>query len=299
MKKMIWGLVLATVLGFIAYRAVVAVKEKQAVRQEAVAERKVPVHVGTPVIRTIADEASQTGTIIAESEITLYSKVNGKLVRNLVEMNDAVKPNQVVAVVDRDEVGYEYNQFEVRTQIGGTVAKVFLNSGAVVNPNVPLMQVVAMDRVKALVAVREDRIRFVRVGQTAEVAVDAYPGEHFEGRVTNISPLASAQTRTVDVEIRIPNPAHRLKPGMFAQAVLKFESRKAMLVPLGAVTEREGRNIVFVVRDSVAELRPVTIGIAVGDQIEIVSGLGDDERIAVMGTQRLNDRDPVTIVEKP
>jgi multidrug efflux pump subunit AcrA (membrane-fusion protein) len=298
MKKAVWTVIGLAVVGFIAYRAIVALQTKQALTNQVTAERVTPVEVGMPVASDVVERIYQSGAISARSEVTIYPKVSGKLARNLVEMNDDVSPAQVVALVDRDEVGYDYKQYEVRGNAKGTVAKVFLNPGAAVNPNTPLCQIVEIDFVKAIVPVPEGQIRFVSVGHSALVISPAYPDQKFPGKVTNISPLANPASRTIDVEIGVANPRHLLKPGMFVQADLVLERRKAMLIPFSAVTEREGRKVVFVVQDSTAVMKPVTTGIAMKDSIEITGGLQLGNRLVITGTELLNDRDKIRVAGK-
>jgi membrane fusion protein (multidrug efflux system) len=89
-----------------------------------------------------------------------------------------------------------------------------------------------------------------------------------------------------------------LKPGMFVQAELVLQKRTAMVVPLASVTEREGRKVVFVALDSVAEMRSVTTGIAVGDAVEITDGLRLADLVVKTGTHLLNNRDRIRVVNQ-
>jgi multidrug efflux pump subunit AcrA (membrane-fusion protein) len=298
MKKVILILIAVTVICLIALRVAYVIGEKNAIRAESSPNKVIPVEAGNLAPSSIVEKAYQRGNIVAREEVSLYSKVSGRLVRNLVQMNDPVSPNQVVAVIDRDEIGFEFNQFEVRSDARGTVAKVFANPGAHVNQSNPLFHIVAIDTVKAVIGVAEDKIRFVRIGQTAKVTIQAYPELLFSGKVSNISPLANAVNRTVDVEISIPNPQQRLKPGMSAEAELTLERRNALLAPLSALAERAGKKVVFVIDDSSVLMRPVSTGDTVGDSIEIMGGLRPEEMIVVTGSHLLNDRDRVVVTNQ-
>jgi len=173
----------------------------------------------------ITDKIKASGNLQADSEITLYSKVSGKVSKSLVKMGTVVQPGQVVAIVIRDEVGYEFNPYELKSDVKGIVARLLQNPGAAVNPNVPLMTIVDVDLVKAVAAVDERKIRHIQIGQPAQVRLEAYPGEAFQARVTNISPLCNPVSRTVDIEVSIPNAQHRLKPGMYAEVELTESKR--------------------------------------------------------------------------
>jgi multidrug efflux pump subunit AcrA (membrane-fusion protein) len=295
MKKTLWIVVGLAVVGFVGYRVYTAIQAKQVINRQGSVAKAIPVEVTKPTMSLIVDRILQTGTVSSQSEVTLYSKVAGKLVKNLVEMNDIINPSQVVALIDRDEVGYTYNQYELKSNAKGTVAKVFQNPGAVINPNTPLYLVIDIEVVKAVVAVPEANIRFVPVGHSAVVTAQAYPDQRFVGKVTNHSAVANPASRTIDVEVSVVNPKHLLKPGMFVQAEFVLQKRTAMLVPLAAVTEREGKEVVFTAMDSIALMKPVTTGSATRDSVEITSGLQTTDRVVVTGTQLLNDRDRIRV----
>ena len=295
MKKTLWIIVGLAVVGFVGYRTYIAMQAKQAIEQQGSVAKAIPVEVTKPTMGSIVDRILQTGTISSQSEVTLYSKVAGKLVKNLVEMNDNINPSQVVALIDRDEVGYTYNQYELKSNAKGTIAKVFQNPGAMINPNTPLYLVIDVDVVKAVVAVPEAQIRFVAVGHSAVVAAQAYPDQQFAGKVTNHSAVANPASRTIDVEVSVTNPKHLLKPGMFIQAEFVLQTRTAMFVPLAAVTEREGKKVVFTALDSIVVMKTVTTGNATGDLVEITGGLQTSDRVVVTGTQLLNDKDRIQV----
>lgn len=298
MKKIVFAIVGVAILGFIGYRVIVSVQEKRAVNAQTGTAKVTPVDVVSPVMSTIVDRLMQSGTISAQSEVTLYSKVAGKLEKNLVEMNDDVKPGQLVALVDRDEVGYSYNQYEVKSNAEGTIAKVFQNPGAVVNPNTPLYLLVNVDIVKAIIAVPESQIRHIRSRHPATVTAQAYPDRKFSGAVSNVSPVANPVSRTIDVEISVANGQHLLKPGMYIQAELVLQQRTAMIIPLAAVTEREGRQVVFIARDTLAVAQVIFTGSAMRDSVEIVQGLRLSDKVIVTGTHLLNDKDKIRLASQ-
>ena len=79
------------------------------------------------------------------------------------------------------------------------------------------------------------------------VEVDAFPGEHFMGRIARVSPVLDPATRTAPIEIEIPNSGFRLKPGMYARVSILTGSKKdALVVPSNAVVDLGGRRGVFI-----------------------------------------------------
>jgi membrane fusion protein, copper/silver efflux system len=127
----------------------------------------------------------------------------------------------------------------------------------------------------------EQDMRFVRTGQTVSLGMDAYPGEHFTGRVTYIYPEVRAETRSVRARIELPNPGHRIKPGMFASVRLDAEvAERALLIPRDAVLYTGERAIVFIDEGGgMYRAREVTTGAEAGGRTQILSGLLAGERV--------------------
>jgi multidrug efflux pump subunit AcrA (membrane-fusion protein) len=290
-------LVIALV-AFIGYRASQNIQAKKQAMSQPAPVIVVPVEVVAPTKLDIAEKVHAVGTIQSDAEVSIFSKVAGKIANNFVKMGSVVTPGQIVAVVNRDEVGYDYKPFEVKSDAKGVVARILLNPGASVNPNTPIMNLVDIDQVKVVAAVDEKKIRFIGLGQAARVTLEAYPGEAFAAKVTTLSPVGNAVSRTIDVELSMPNPAHRIKPGMYVEVEWTISSRPAMVVPLASVVDRGGQKYVFLAADGLARMVPVTVGTVAGDAIEIVTGLKDGERVITVGAGQLNDKDKIKVVEK-
>jgi HlyD family secretion protein len=171
------------------------------------------------------------------------------------------------------------NQAEatVKAPFNGIVAQRLVSAGATV------------------LQVEEARIGQVERNQPAQISVAAYPGELFPGTVASISPTADARSRTFAVRVYPNDPNGRLRDGMFAQVGLQTPARQALLVPIQAVVNRSGRNIVFVVGpDSRVQQREVQVGINDGRQVEVTNGLSLGEEVAISALDVLSDGTPVT-----
>lgn len=296
-KRIIAVVIVLAVVVVIGYRASVNLKAKKAAQNQPVAEKIVPVQTTTALSREFTDRIKASGNVQAESEVVLFSKVPGKIVRNNVKMGSVVTPGMTVAVVSRDEIGYQYNAFEVKSDVKGVVVRVLQNPGALISPATPLISMVDIDTVKAVAAVDELKIRFVRLGQAVKVRLQAYPNEAFNAVVSNISPVASPLTRTIEVEVSIPNANHKIKPGMYAEAEFEEGRHRGLVLPIVAVVDRAGRKYVFAVADGKALMKEVTTGAVAGDMIEIISGIDGSETIVSTGADKLENNDKVTVVK--
>ena len=171
----------------------------------------------------------------------------------------------------------------------GVVIKVNSAPGRVVEPSDELFTIADLSLVWVQAEVYEKDLGRIRVGQTATITVDTYPGERFSGRVTYIGDFLDPQTRTARVRCEVPNPGTRLKLDMFASVQLPTTfSRKAVAVPQAALQQVEGRNVVFVSKGPTNfEVRTVKVGNTVQSQTEIVEGLSAGEPIVVQGAFHL------------
>lgn len=176
------------------------------------------------------------------------------------------------------------------------VAARYADEGTTVAANTPLLSIVDLDPVVVVVQVTERDYADLRRGQVVRLGTDAYPDEIFEGTVDRIAPVFAAQSRQARVELRVPNPDGRLKPGMYARAETVLDrTEDATIVPQDAIVTRNGGPAVFVVapdRKSV-RLRPVQIGIRHEGRVA-VSGDGVTGEVVTLGQQQLDDGTAIT-----
>jgi membrane fusion protein (multidrug efflux system) len=98
------------------------------------------------------------------------------------------------------------------------------------------------------------------------------------------------------MEVEVPNPSARLKPGMYARVRFTVaESPNAVTVPRNALVDVEGVRGVYVAGDKTAKWTPVTTGIQEDDVVEVLSGLQEGDRIVTLGSASLKDGDAIAI----
>src|SRR5262245_695266 len=150
--------------------------------------------------------------------------------------------------------------------------------------------------VRILVEVVEKDVPLVQVGQKAEVRAEAYPDRVFEGSVTRIVQALNRATRTMTVEVDLPNKERLLKGGMFARVeVLVGKHTNALQIPIDAVSRLEDAQYVYVVKDGIAERIPVEIGLRDENRVEITKGLAGGEQVIVSGKDLVHDGTPVQV----
>lgn len=250
----------------------------------------------------IREVLSCVGDIKAQEEIIVYSKVSGKLIENTVSEGDIVKKNEVLALIDRDEVGFKFEKAPVVSPIDGIVGRIYLDKGTHIRASsdmssgTPVALVVDMDKMYVKINVIEKDIPKVKKGQKAEIMVDAYPDEIFTGEVDRISPVVDLASRTALAEIKLSNTDHRLKSGMFARVkVITSVHENALIVPIEAIVYQEGNANLFVVEQNIARLREVKIGFKDAGGVEIASGLKEGEKVIIEGAYGLKNNTRVKV----
>jgi membrane fusion protein (multidrug efflux system) len=129
------------------------------------------------------------------------------------------------------------------------------------------------------------------------VLVDAFPGENFNGRIARVAPILDPATRTAVIEVEIPNPAYRLKPGMYANVTLEIETRENILtVPKVALVDSGGSRGVYQPNDQGrATFKAVKIGLEDNAKAEILEGLSEGEVVVSTGAGALRRNDQLVV----
>ena len=147
----------------------------------------------------------------------------------------------------------------------------------------------------------------IRVGQVAQVQLDALPGETYEAQVRAIDPQIDANGRSVSVRASIDNRRLQLRPGMFARVTARFDTRAdALVVPEEAIVPQGSSPYVFTVVPGTAagslvvQRVPVRLGQRQGGMVEVQDGLSLGDTVVTAGQQRVQrDGAPVRVVELP
>lgn len=178
----------------------------------------------------------------------------------------------------------------VRAPFAGVVGERFVSVGDYVTRGTKVATVMRVDPLRVELTVPEQFVSAIATGRSVTFEVDAYPGDTFAGEVRYVSPSVAANTRALTLEAIVPNGSGRLKPGFFATAQIEQAAmRPGLLVPATAVRSVSGTARVFVIAGDRAEERVVMIGQAVGDRVEITSGLTRGERVVASGADRMVD----------
>lgn len=188
------------------------------------------------------------------------------------------------AALDNARVQLQYAT--IVAPFAGVVVSRQLDPGAYVTPgtSTSIMTIADLDHLDVILNVGEPDLPMIHKGDPVQITVDAYPGRVFSGVVSRMAGGVDPATRTVQVEVDIPNPGHLLRPGMYATVLLTAGTRESLVVPLTAVQTLGGQHYVWLVDDGRVSQQNVTVGQTTGEVVEITGGLDVSQTIVIRGT---------------
>lgn len=177
----------------------------------------------------------------------------------------------------------------ITAPFAGTVNSRTIERGALVSPTTPLFKISATDPVRVFVQVPQDVATAVRADVGAKVSVREYAGRVFEGKVARSAGSLDAQSRTMNTEIRVPNPKNELFAGMYATVALTLPSpHKVFEIPATAVmNDSKGLRIAVVDAQNKLHLVTVVVERDTGATMEISSGVSEGDRVVKLSGAEL------------
>jgi RND family efflux transporter MFP subunit len=255
--------------------------ESQNALAQTTAQRYVSLLATGDVSGTVADQA-RTG---AETSVQNVNTARATVAQARAQLALAEKAVADVAVI---------------APFAGFISQRRVSLGEYVQPSTAVVTLLKIDPLRLQLTIPGVQAGLVRIGQTVRATVDAFPGQTFTGRISAVNPAISAESRSFRAEARVPNPEALLKPGMFAVATVdQGRTMKTMLVPARAVIDDANTNShrVFVIdKENRARLRVVQLAARdVGDEIRILSGLQEADRVATSNLAQLYEGAEVTV----
>jgi len=224
------------------------------------------------------------------------------------ELDDAVARDQsaeaqveaaksALAAADEGLAGSQATQTQVKAMqeysrivapFDGVVTWRYADTGSLIqagtsnNNSLPVVKVAEVSTLRLRLPVPESIASHVRIGTDADIRVQA-TGEHIKGKVARLTDSFDRQTRTMQVEVDVPNRAKKLSPGMYADVSLLLDNRQgAITVPVQALNHDNDKTTVFLVnQDNRVELREIRTGLEQPDRIEVLAGLSPGDKVIV------------------
>jgi RND family efflux transporter MFP subunit len=194
----------------------------------------------------------------------------------------AQRANIVAAEANVERLNQMQGYRIVKAPFAGVITLRNVDVGALVTTGSTMLYRVAQtDTLRTYVNVPQTNASSIHAGQNARVSVTNLPGRSFTGTIARTANSLDPSSRTLLVEVQVPNPDRALMPGMYAQ--VDFSNSRAnapLLVPAEALMVRaDGTQIAVVGPDSIVHLQKIVIGRDYGDRLEVLQGLQVGDRI--------------------
>ncbi len=300
---------------------------------------QIAVNVATANRDSKPKELILPGTIQAFTQTTIFPRSNGYVKSWKVDIGDNVQAGQLLAEISTPEVDQQLAQARAQEEIAkvtadrwrdlvqknvqlekiqgfqqilapfaGKIAARNIDVGTLVtagtgNSGTPLFSLVQSDPLRVYVFVPQTNAAQVREGLKAKILLQEFPGREFDGAVTRTAGAMDPTSRTMQVEVQVPNDDGTLYAGMYGQVKFLLPADNApIVVPANAFVFRaQGPQVVTVTGDNRVHWQKISVGRDFGTQIEVLDGLKENTKVVMNPTDDLDEGIAVEVkpVEKP
>lgn len=191
----------------------------------------------------------------------------------------------------------DFDDLTVKAQISGMVTDLNDKLYSQIETYRPLFTVVDDSKMYQRSGVSVSEINGIHLGNRAEVTIEGTDSPYV-GKVVEINPVASKDTKKYQVKVEIENPKGELKKGMYSKAIIEAGEKNAYVVPKSAVVVRDLFSYIFIIENGEAREIKIERGYAKGDDMEIISPeLQGTMELVVDGQYILSNRDKVNILK--
>jgi membrane fusion protein (multidrug efflux system) len=261
-----------------------------------------PIEKGSPLF-TIEDSVYRAQLADAEAKLKLAEQTHKRRTTLLssqyatAQSADESASSVAVSTAAVELARVQLEKAHIVAPFSGIVGLRRVSVGEYITAGQPLVNLEAIDPVKADFRVPEKFLPAIRVGQTIRIKVDAFPDDSFEGKVYAIDPRLDVAGRSLLVRALVPNGDQRLRPGLFARVTVLLQLKEdALSVPEQAIVPQGDSQFVFKIVDGKAQLTKVVTGTRRDGRVEIVEGLTAGDQVVTAGQLKIRDGSAVSIV---
>lgn len=240
---------------------------------------------GQPLFEVYSPElvSAQREGALARQGLSAMRDADGEAKKSMQRLADASAARLKNWDVADTSITQGKNQSRVtfRAPVSGVVLEKKTVQGARFMPGDVLYQIADLSSVWIIADVPEQSIAQVKIGNRAQLNVDAYPDQNFDGKVDFIYPTLNSATRTVQVRMVIKNAQGKLKPAMYAVAQIGLgKTDKVLAIPSSAVIDGGAKQVVLVrLAEGRFEPRAISLGKHGDDYAEVLSGVAEGEQV--------------------
>jgi membrane fusion protein, multidrug efflux system len=189
----------------------------------------------------------------------------------------------------------------LRAPFAGHLGITTVNPGQYLNTGDKVVSLQSLDPIFVDFRLPQEQLTQIHDGSVVRLTSDAFPKVDFSGKVNAIDPLVDSASRNFQAEATIPNPNHKLLPGMFARvAVESGDTRHYLTLPSTAITFNPyGSTVFLAIKDASGKLTAqqtfVTTGATRGDQVAVLTGIKEGDVVVTSGQLKLKNGTPLTV----
>ena len=244
-------------------------------------------------------EGKKLNLELAENNLTKQKSLYDKGGVTQTELKNA-SIEYVNAKYAYENAEIQQSKMSVRAPFDGVIVELpYHTDGVRIDQGQPLVKVMQYDKLLMDVKLPEKHLPEVTMNQTVQIAnYNVVAKDTIYGRISQISPVINADTRTFQSTLEIKNNKRLLRPGMFIKAFILSEKRNGTIViPKETVISRQDGKVVFTVENGIATEKKITTGLENMDVIEVVSGLKVNDRLVIAGFETLRNKSKVSIIQ--
>ncbi len=203
-----------------------------------------------------------------------------------------------------EEYSYEnaviqLEKMNVKAPFSGVIVDIsYYTPGVKISQNSPLLKIMDYKKLYLEVNLPEKNLDFIKSNQPARIMNYSLPDDTLKGFVTQKSPAIDSGTRTFKASLSIENPDLKLRPGMFVKAEIIIDKKDDVIViPKDIILAQERGKTVYVVEKGASDRRIITTGLENPTEVEVTTGLKENERIVTRGFETLRNRQKVKIIK--
>ena len=264
------------------------------------------VKAGQLLIR-IEDKEFKNNLQIESKKLNLeLAENNLKKQRSLYDKGGVTQTELKNASIEYVTAKYSYENAEilmakmaVKVPFDGVIVELpYHTDGVRIDQGQELFKVMQYDQLLMDVKLPEKHLPEVTLDQMVQISNYNVARDTVYGRISQISPVINADTRTFQSVLQINNEKRLLRPGMFIKAFILSEKRDSTIViPKETVISRQDGKVVFTVENGIATEKKITTGLENMNVIEVVSGLKVNDRLVISGFETLRNKSKVSIIQ--
>jgi membrane fusion protein (multidrug efflux system) len=249
-------------------------------------------------VNNLQIEGKKLNLELAENNLTKQKSLYDKGGVTQTELKNA-SIEYVNAKYSYENAQLQLAKMAVKVPFDGVIVELpYHTDGVRIDQGMELFKVMEYNRLLMDVKLPEKHLAEITLNQLVEITNYNIATDTIKGRISQISPVVDADTRTFRSVLQIDNNKRLLRPGMFIKAAILSEKRDSTIViPKETIVSRQDGKVVFTVENGIATEKRITTGLENMDEIEVLSGLKVNDRLVVIGFETLRNKSKVSVIQ--